>query len=109
MSASNDSLEQEVKDLRQDVAALRKALREEATKRKESTRAKLEDAAAETRAKLEGVAAENVERLRTAAGDAGGKAQEQLDQLEKQIEANPIPSVAGALFIGFVLGRLLGR
>ena len=55
MSASNESLEQEVKDLRQDVAALRKALREEATKRKESARAKLEEAAVE-----------NVERLRTA-------------------------------------------
>ena len=98
MSASNESLEQEVKDLRQDVAALRKALREEATKRKESARAKLEEAAVE-----------NVERLRTAAEDAGGKAQEQFEQLEKQIEANPIPSVAGALFVGFVLGRLLGR
>lgn len=98
MSASNEALEQEVKDLRQDVAALRKALREEAAKRKESARAKLEDAAAE-----------NVERLRTAAHDAGGKAQEQLEQLEKQIEANPVPSVLGALFVGFVLGRLLGR
>jgi len=98
MSASNESLEQEVKDLRQDVAALRKALREEAAKRKESTRAKLEEAAAE-----------NVERLRTAAHDAGGKAQEQIEQLEKRIEANPVPSVLGALFIGYVLGRLLGR
>jgi len=98
MSASEGSLEQEVKDLRQDVAALRKALREEANKRKESTRAKLEDAAAE-----------NVERLRTAAEEAGGKAQEQFEQIEKQIEANPIPSVLGALFVGFVLGRLLGR
>jgi len=98
MSASNEALEQEVKDLRQDVAALRKALREEAAKRKESTRAKLEEAAAE-----------NVERLRTAAHDAGGKAQEQLEQIERQIEANPVPSVLAALFVGFVLGRLLGR
>jgi len=98
MSASDESLEQEVKDLRQDVAALRKALREEVDRRKTSTRAKLEDAAAE-----------NVERLRHAAEDAGGKAQESLDQLEKQIEANPVPSVLAALFVGFVLGRLLGR
>jgi ElaB/YqjD/DUF883 family membrane-anchored ribosome-binding protein len=98
MSASTESLEQEVKDLRQDVAALRKALREEAAKRKESTRAKLEEAAAE-----------NVERLRTAAHDAGGRAQEQIEDLEKRIEANPVPSVLIALFVGFVLGRLLGR
>jgi len=98
MSASNEALEQEVKDLRQDVAALRKALREEAAKRKETTRAKLEEAAAE-----------NVERLRSAAHEAGGKAQEQLDELEKRIEANPVPSVLFALLIGFVLGRLLGR
>ena len=34
MSASTEALEQEVKDLRQDVAALRKALREEKAKRK---------------------------------------------------------------------------
>jgi len=98
MSASNEALEQEVKDLRQDVAALRKALCEEAAKRKETTCAKLEEAAAE-----------NVERLRTAAHDAGGKAQEQIEQLEKRIEANPVPSVLMALFVGFVLGRLLGR
>ena len=98
MSASTEALEREVKDLRQDVAALRKALREEAAKRKASPRAKLEEAAAE-----------NVERLRTAADEAGTKAQESLDQLEKQIEANPVPSVLVALFLGFVLGRLLGR
>lgn len=98
MSASNEALEREVKDLRQDVAALRKALREETARRKESTRAKLEEAAAE-----------NVERLRTAAQQAGGRAQDQLDELEKRIEANPIPSVLAALFVGWVLGRLLGR
>jgi len=98
MSASNEALEREVKDLRQDVAALRKALREETARRKESPRAKLEEAAAE-----------NVERLRTAAEQAGGRAQEQLDEIEKRIEANPIPSVLAALFVGWVLGRLLGR
>jgi len=98
MSASTEALEREVQDLRQDVAALRKALREEAAKRKASPRAKLEDAAAE-----------NVERLRTAAEEAGSKAQESLDRLEKQIEANPVPSVLAAFGIGFVLGRLLGR
>ena len=95
---SSEALEQEVKELRQDVAALRKALREEAAKRKASARAKLEEAAAE-----------NVERLRTAAQDAGGRAKESIDQLEEQIEAKPVQSVLVALFVGFVLGRLLGR
>lgn len=98
MSASNEALEREVKDLRQDVAALRKALREEVDRRKESPRAK-----------LEGMAAENVERLRVAAEEAGGKAQEGLDRLEKRIEANPVQSTLVAFGVGFVLGRLLGR
>jgi ElaB/YqjD/DUF883 family membrane-anchored ribosome-binding protein len=98
MSASTEALEREVKDLRQDVAELRKALREEAARRKASPRAKLEEAAAE-----------NVERLRTAASDAGSKAQESLERLEQQIEANPVQAVLGAFALGFVLGRLLGR
>jgi ElaB/YqjD/DUF883 family membrane-anchored ribosome-binding protein len=98
MSASTEALEQEVKDLRQDVAALRKALREEAAKRKASPRAKLEEAAAE-----------NVERLRHAAEEAEGRARDQFEQLEKQIESNPVPSVLIALFVGFFFGRLLGR
>jgi ElaB/YqjD/DUF883 family membrane-anchored ribosome-binding protein len=95
MSASTEALEQEVKDLRQDVAALRKALREEAARRKSKPR--LEEAA------------ENVERLRTAAADAGSKAQEGLEQLGQQIEENPVRSVIVALVFGFVLGRLLSR
>ena len=90
MAASNEALEQEVKDLRQDVAALRKALREEATRRTKP-------------------AAENVERLRTAAADAGSKAQAGFEQLEKQIEENPVQSAIAALLIGFLIGRLLGR
>lgn len=92
MAASQEALEQEVKDLRQDVAALRKALREEATRRKAAPGA-----------------AENVERLRTAAADAGTRAQAGFEQLEKQIEDNPVQSALVALFVGFLLGRLLGR
>jgi ElaB/YqjD/DUF883 family membrane-anchored ribosome-binding protein len=98
MSASTETLEREVKDLRQDVAELRKALREEASRRKGSPRAKLEEAMGE-----------NVERLRSAASDAGSKAQESLERLEQQIEANPVPSVLGAFVLGFVLGRLFSR
>ncbi len=94
MSASSQTLEQEVRDLRQDVAALRKALREEASKRQAGAAA---------------AAAENVERLRTAAADAGTRAQERLEQLEEQIEANPVQSVLIALGVGFVIGRLLSR
>lgn len=90
MAASNEALEQEVKDLRQDVAALRKALRE----------AKAGPTAA---------AAENVERLRTAATDAGHKAQAGFEQLEKQIEDNPVQSALIALIVGFLLGKILGR
>lgn len=103
MSASGDALEQEVKDLRQDVAALRKALREETARRKGAGASGSSGS-------------EKVERLRTAAADATeqakagiDQAKAGLDQIEQQIEEKPVQSVLIALIVGFILARILGR
>ncbi len=106
MSASGDALEQEVKDLRQDVAALRKALREETARRK----------SAGSGGSGASSGSEKVERLRTAAADATeqakagiDQAKAGLDQIEQQIEEKPVQSVLIALIVGFILARILGR
>lgn len=103
MSASVETLEKEVKDLRQDVVALRKALREEAARRKEGGGASGPLGAAA------GKAADNVERLRSAAHDAGHRAQDQLEELERHVEANPLSSILVAFGAGFVIGKLFSR
>jgi ElaB/YqjD/DUF883 family membrane-anchored ribosome-binding protein len=99
---SVETLEKEVKDLREDVAALRKALREETARRKAEHASGPFGAAA-------GKAAENVERLRTAAHDAGASAQDHLEELERRIEENPLPSAGIAFGLGFLIGRIFSR
>ena len=74
----------ELEKLHAEIAALKKALEEE--RGRKSPR----------------FSKENVEEL-------GARFQDSVTDLEKQIDANPVPSALIAFGIGFLIGRVLGR
>jgi len=49
------------------------------------------------------------QRLRSAAGKTRQHAQDGWSALENEVEERPMTSIAAALGIGFILGRLLDR
>ena len=83
-SGKSKTAESELEELRAEIAALKKALEEERAR------------------KAPPFSREDVEEL-------GERLQDGMTDLEKQIDANPVPSALLAFGIGFLLGRVLGR
>jgi len=52
---------------------------------------------------------EGQQRVRSAADQTRQKAQEHWGAFEREVEERPMTSIAAALGIGFILGRLLDR
>ena len=83
-SGTSKNADSELEKLRAEIATLKEALEKERA------------------SKAPPFSKEDVEEL-------GEKLQDGLTDLEKQIDANPVPSALIAFGIGFLIGRVLGR
>jgi len=86
--------EKEMKELRAELAALKEDLAN----------------IGETVGRIAGTATdEGRQRIRSAAQSSKQQARDTISSLEHEIEERPMTSVAAAMGIGFILGRLLDR
>ena len=83
-SGTSKNADSELEKLRAEIATLKKALEEERGR------------------KAPPFSMEDVEEL-------GERLQDSVTDLEKQIDANPVPSALIAFGIGFLIGRVLAR
>ena len=112
-SKSPDEIREEIEETRAELGDTVEALGAK-TDVKGQARAKVDDAKGEARAKVEEVK----ENLQQKAGDLGGQAKEASPEdavsgaqaVVAKVRENPAPAaLAGALLLGYLLGRRRGR
>ncbi|MEE4638902.1 MAG: hypothetical protein V2J42_09210 [Wenzhouxiangella sp.] len=97
--------DKELKELREEFASLKSDVSEIGQSISKMAR----DAASESGHKLRDAAEEGRERLSSAARRSGQQVRRGWDSFESEIEDRPMTSLAVALGLGFILGRLLDR
>jgi ElaB/YqjD/DUF883 family membrane-anchored ribosome-binding protein len=102
MTAATDK---ELKELREEFASLKSDVSEIG----KSLSKMAKDTASESRHKIRDAAEEGRERLSNAAQRSGQQVRRGWDSFENEIEDRPMTSLAVALGLGFILGKLLDR
>jgi len=97
--------DKELKELREEFTSLKSDVSEIG----KSLSKLAQDSASEGRDKIRDAAEEGRERLSAAARRSGQQVRRGWDTFEGEIEDRPMTSLAVALGLGFILGRLLDR
>lgn len=105
--AKSDTIvdERVIKALQSDFEALRKDI----DRLKNNAMSNSETIASDAARRLERELEELTVRAREAIDDAGKASREQVDEVRTRVRENPLSSVGGALAIGLMVGRLMGR
>ncbi|HKL20454.1 MAG TPA: hypothetical protein VJ904_01535 [Tichowtungia sp.] len=97
--------DKELKELREEFASLKSDVSEIG-----KTLSQLASSAAnEGRERVRDVAEEGRDRIRNAANQSREQARQSWNAFEKEVEERPMTSLAVALGLGFILGKLLDR
>lgn len=95
------------KELRHDVSTAGRRLRDQARETKDAVTESARTVAKDTRTLAQAGYREARENVRAQSTRANDAVHERLQDARERVSANPLPSVAWALGIGFVLGRFI--